>query len=373
MQEDDEKWRCRDYPDVTSSEEDVCPIDGTPMIRKKKIPSAGKIVARAKLRKAQIDHFKAETFPAQKMKMKKKLRVLGRAVQPEEEESNISARVGGRVEKIYISSVGSVVSRGDPVADIYSPELISAGEEFIVLDRNHLRTKRDEYKILADQARQKLLLFGVRKSQIDSWRRQKSVPRNITIYSNAGGIVKRKNAVIGKYFEVGQSFYDLADISFVWIEMDIYEQDAGMVAIGQNVELVFSAYEGEKRRSKIDFISPVLNERTRTLIVRTTVVNKDGKIKPGMAAEGSITVNLRGEPLVVPKTAVIDTGKRKVVWTALGDDKYIAKKIEAGFESEGYVEIKEGIKEGERVVIEGNFMLDAQARLFGGYEEAETE
>jgi len=372
MNTDEEIWHCADYPDVTSSKEDTCPIDGTPMI-KKKAPSPGKIVARVKLRKSQVDHFKAETFPVQSMKMKKKLRVLGKVVQPEEEESNIPARIGGRVEKIYIASAGSRVSQGDPVVDIYSPELISTGEEFIIAKKNYLRTEKDEYKLFMEQARKKLLLFGIADRQIRSWHQKKYVPQNITIYSPVSGIVKRKNAVIGKYFKMGQSFYDLADISNVWVEMDIYEQDSGMVAIGQDVDLAFAAYEGEKRRSKIDFVSPVLNEMTRTLIVRATLGNKDGKLKPGMAAEGNITFHFPGEPLVIPKTAVIDTGKRKVVWATLGENKYIAKIIETGFESQGYVEVTAGLEKGQRVVMEGNFLLDAQARLFGGYEEMETK
>jgi len=363
-----EIWHCKDYPDVTSTTEDICPIDGTPMVKmKKKIVSAGHIIAKVKLKKSQIEHFNPDIFPVQKMKMTKKLRVLGRVVQPEENESNIPARIGGRVDKIYISSVGSFVSQGDKVVDIYSPELISAGEEFIIANKNYLKTKKTEYKTIVNQARQKLRFYGISNRQINSWYKRKSVPKNITIYSSVNGIVRKKNAVIGKYFNVGQSFYDLVDLSTVWVEMDIYEQDSGMIKINQKIDFTFFAYEGEKRTSRINFISPVLNNLTRTLIVRATIINKNGKLKPGMTAEGNITITLKEIPLIIPITAVINTGKRKVVWVMLDNNKYIAKQITTGFQSEGYVEIKNGLKEGEKVVIEGGFLLDAQARLMGGY------
>jgi len=364
----EEIWHCKDYPDVTSTMEDICPIDGTPMIKMvKKMEPAGHIIAKVKLKKSQIEHFNPDIFPVQKMKMTKKLRVLGRVVQPEENKSNIPARIGGRVDKIHISSVGSFVSQGDKVVDIYSPELISAGEEFIIANKNYLKTKKNEYKFIVNQARQKLRLYGISNRQINSWYKRKTVPKNITIYSSVNGIVRKKNAVIGKYFNVGQSFYDLVDLSTVWIEMDIYEQDSGMIKLNQKIDFIFFAYEGEKRTSKINFISPILNNLTRTLTVRATIVNKDRKLKPGMTAEGNITITLKEIPLIIPVTAVIYTGKRKVVWVMLGDNRYIAKTVITGFQSEGYVEIKDGLKEGEKVIMEGSFLLDAQARLMGGY------
>ena len=183
------------------------------------------------------------------------------------------------------------------------------------------------------------------------------------------GIVEKKNANKGKYFTEGQSFFDLVDLNSLWVEMDVYEHDSALVNIGQVAELEFSAYPGDIWEGKIDFISPVLDKKTRTLKIRTTLDNNEGKLRPGMVGTASVTLDLQGMPLVIPRTAIIDTGKRKVVWIDIGNNRYQAKKVHTGFESQGYVEIKHGLSEGEKVIIDGNFLLDAQAQLFGGYED----
>ncbi len=366
-------WQCKDYPDVTSSKEEICPIDGTPMIKVNRVPAAGKTVAKVKLRESQVEHFKADIFHAQPINMSKTLRLLGRVIQSEEKEANIPARIAGRVEKVYISSTGSFISKGDPVVDIYSPELIATGEEYLLARQAYQRNKTKEYKNLLEQAKQKLNLWGIQAFQYNSWYKNNKVPRNITLYSTANGIVRKKNAVAGKYFKQGQSFYDLVDLSKVWIEMDVYEHDSSLIKIGQSIEVEFSAYPGIKFNSEIDFISPLFNEATRTLNVRGTIDNHDAKLKPGMVGETYIHITLANKRLAVPRTAIIDTGKRKVIWCDLGENRYIAKTVTTGFESEGYVEIVDGLKENDGVVLEGNFLLDAQAQLFGGYTDTPND
>jgi RND family efflux transporter MFP subunit len=136
--------------------------------------------------------------------------------------------------------------------------------------------------------------------------------------------------------------------------------------------LEFTAIPGETLIGEIDFVNPVLDTRSRTLKVRTTIENTTGKLKPGMIANAVLNIDIDGMPLVVPRTAIIDTGKRKVVWIKVTDGTFQAKPIHAGYESDGYVEVKHGLAEGEEVVIEGNFLLDAQAQLFGGYEDMKT-
>ena len=142
--------------------------------------------------------------------------------------------------------------------------------------------------------------------------------------------------------------------------------------MGQTVDLEFSAIPGKIFSGEIDFVSPVLNQNSRTLKVRTTVKNENGKLRPGMIANAVVMVELDGQPLVVPRNAIIDTGVRKVVWLEVSKRNYQAQIIHTGYESEGYVEVLEGLKENDGVVIEGNFLLDAQAQLFGGYVDMET-
>ncbi len=361
-------WQCKDHPEVKSEVEEECPIDGTMMVRVHN-SNASAVVASVKLRKAQLGHFKPSYFPVTSMLMTKKVRLLGSVLQSEEKESSIPARIGGRVEKVYVKSTGSFVKEGDPVVDIYSPKLITAGEEYLLARDSSKNSKSREFKEMLSQTEERLKLWGIRSEQYESWYKQKKVPKKITIFSNTTGIVRKRNASVGSYFKEGQNFFDLSDLSDVWVEMDVYEREATLVEIGQKVELEFTSLPGDFVTGAIDFINPILDSKSRTLKVRATIKNSSGKLKPGMIANAVLKIDLRGSPLVVPRSAIIDTGKRKVVWVKVSDKEFRAKTISSGFESDGYVEIKDGLKEGEEVVIEGNFLLDAQAQLFGGYEE----
>jgi len=362
-------WQCKDFPDVTSQKEDVCPLDGTPMIKQMRGKSPSKIIGEIKLRKSQISHFKPEFFPVTKMMMSKKIRLLGTVLQSEEKDSNIPARIGGRVEKVFIKSTGSMIKVGDPVVKLYSPKLITAGEEYLIAKKSYLKSETIEFKNMLNQSEERLRLWGIKKFQYETWFKNQKVPKNIIIYSPATGIVRKRNAVTGKYFKEGQNFFELSDLSSVWVEMDVYEQDAALVNLGQNVSMEFTSLPGDLLYGEIDFVAPVLNPKSRTLKIRTTIANITGKLKPGMVADATLKVNLEGIPLVIPRSAIIDTGKRKVVWVKLSEKQYQAKTIHTGYESEGYVEVKHGLMENEEVVAEGNFLLDAQAQLFGGYED----
>jgi len=362
-----DEWVCEKFPTVVSEVAGPCPLDGTAMVMKKRENKAAVVVARVKLRKAQKSHFKPEYFPVTKMKMTKKIRLLGSVLQSEEKESNIPARVSGRVEKVYVKSTGSFIKEGDPVIDLYSPRLITSGEEYLLAKKSYQKSKSKDFKDMLKQSEERLKLWGIRPFQLQSWYKKGEIPRQITIYSNTTGIVRVRNATVGKYFKEGQNFFELSDLSDVWVDMDVYEHDASLVKIGQSVDLEFSAIPGETLTGEIDFVSPVLNKNSRTLKIRTTVENRSGKLKPGMIANATLKIDIEGMPLVIPRTAIIDTGKRKVVWTNISGRSFQAKVIHAGYESEGYVEIKHGLMEGEEVVIEGNFLLDAQAQLFGGY------
>ncbi len=347
-------------------------IEHASMLLKPQKHDAAEVVANVKLRKTQLKHFKPDFFPVTSMKMTKKIRLLGSVMQSEEKESNIPARIGGRVEKVYVKSTGSIIHIGDPVVDLYSPKLITAGEEYLLARQSYAADKSKTFKDMLIQSKEKLNLWGIKDFQFEKWYQEKKVPRQITIYSNTTGIVRNKNASVGKYFKEGQNFFELSDLSAVWVEMDVYEHDASLIKISQRVDLEFAAITGETLIGEIDFINPVLDTKSRTLKVRATIDNTSGKLKPGMIANAVLNIDIEGMPLVVPRTAIIDTGKRKVVWVKVTGNTFQAKTIHTGYESDGYVEIKHGLAEGEEVVIEGNFLLDAQAQLFGGYEDMKT-
>lgn len=383
-------YTCSMHPHVKKHSSGKCPIchmrltkivieDNTTSLFKKenvettvKADTASTIIGKIKLKKSQLKHFRADIFSVTSMLMTKKIHLLGSIIQSEETESKITARVSGRVEKVYIKSTGSLIKKDSPILELYSPKLITAGEEYLIAKRSYNQVKSKVFKNMLKQSVQRLKLWGIKSFQYKKWFKQGRVPKKITIYSSSTGIVRKRNAIVGKYFKEGQNFFELSDLSDVWVEMDIYEHDSSLVEIGQKVTLQFTALPGESTQGEIDFINPVLNSISRTLKVRTTIKNSTGKLKPGMIANATLSIVKETPSLVVPKTAIIDTGKKKVVWVQISNTTYQAKIIHTGYESGGYIEVKKGLSLEEKVVIEGSFLLDAQAQLFGGYENLTT-
>ncbi len=362
-------YACKDDASITSPSPTICPIDGEQMVEVMQ-PDSGKVVAKIKLNNTQIDHFDAKVFNVSTMQMTKDVRLLGSVMQAQEKESNIPLRVDGRVEKVYIKSEGEFVKKGDAVVDIYSPTLISSGEEFVIAKKQVLKQPNSkDYRDLLRQSEERLTNWGVSEAQREQWFKDGEVKRTITIYSPTSGIVTARNAVKGKYFKEGQSLFDLVDLSTVWVEMDVYEVDAALVSNNQDVSLRFSALPGTVLKSKLDFVSPVIDPKTRTLKVRATLDNDDGLLKIGMIADGNLQVELNSRELVVPRSAVVDTGKRKIIWIQIGEKAFEAKTIRTGLSAGSYIQVLEGLAEGDKIVEKGNFLLDAQAQLFGGYLE----
>ena len=372
-------YTCSMHPQIKQDGPGKCPICGMNLTKieteqedeEKEVVTTtdAETIAEIKIRKAQLEHFRPSFFTVTTRKMQKNVRLLGTVLQSETKEKTISARTGGRIEKVYIKSTGSVIQRGDPVVDFYSPELITAGEEYLVARRSYQKSGNKNFQDMVNQAEKKLKLWSVRSFQYQSWYKRGKVPNRITIYSSVDGVVRKRHAVVGRYFKEGQNFFELYDLSSIWVEIDVYEHDASLVKIGQQINMQFIAVPGQVVTGEIDFISPALHTASRTLKIRATVPNPDGKLKPGMIADVTLQIDLPGTPLAIPRSAVIDTGKRKVVWTKVTDRKFQAKVIHTGYESEGYMEVSSGLTEGEKIVLDGNFLLDAQAQLFGGYSD----
>ncbi|MDE3269566.1 MAG: efflux RND transporter periplasmic adaptor subunit [Pseudomonadota bacterium] len=370
-------YTCSMHPDIKQSEPGECPICGmnlTLISAEDSLPATAAStdttdaqtdgMPMLKLKKGQINHFNATLYEVQRQQLHKQIRMLGSVLQSEERESSIPIRVAGRVEKVYIQSTGSFIRTGEAIVDIYSPQLITAGEEYLLVKNNQ--------RLLA-QAEKKLKLWGIKAWQYQSWRKNNKVPNHITLYSPLAGIVKKRHARAGRYFQEGAKLFEVYDLSKVWVELDVYEQDINLVKTGQEVSLRFIALPNTEISGAIDFISPFLNSASRTLKIRTTIDNSMGKLKPGMIAEATLQVKLDGEPIVVPRSAVIDTGKRQVVWVKVPHTApayrhvYQARVITSGYQTSEYLEITSGLAVGEQVVLEGNFLLDAQAQLFHDY------
>ncbi|MEI6286733.1 MAG: efflux RND transporter periplasmic adaptor subunit [Bacillota bacterium] len=286
------------------------------------------------------------------------LRSVARVSIDEQSLFIVSTRYSGFVEQLFAAETGQYIAAGQPVAAIYSPELLAAQNEYITVLSNpavaNLRTA----------ARERLSLLGVDDAFINNLEHTQQAQRTVTVTSPSGGYVMQRQVLPGSQVLAGQPILTVADLSRVWVIADIYEQDLALVHAGQPVSLTFSAFPDTKINSKIDYIYPMLDAQTRTAKVRMTVANPDGKFKPQMY--GAITINISlAAALTVPDSAVLNTGNRKIVYVDLGDGKLQQRLVTTGYSANGYSQITSGLKVNERVTTAANFLIDAETRLHG--------
>lgn len=278
---------------------------------------------------------------------------VGRINVDENRLVHLSARFSGRVEKLFVTYPGAVVNIGEPLLEIYSPDLVAAQQELLQLSGSGF----------ASQARSKLLFWGLTENQVASIERSRRVLNRVPLLSPVSGTVLSKSVNNGMYLSEGEMLMDLADLDQLWVEADFYEQDVGRIKADSTLELSSTALPGWWQEIPVDFISPAIDPTTRTFRVRGLLENKDGKLKPGMYVDLVVRTSSGDPVLVVPRGAVLDSGDRKLVYVSLGDGRYEGRKVQTGDRNDYLIQILEGLKEGEEVVSTGLFLLDSQAQL----------
>jgi membrane fusion protein, copper/silver efflux system len=326
------------------------------------------------------------TFAAEVRSMKKTLRTIGRVEYDERKLTTVNIKVEGWIEKLYADYTGKYVSKGTPLADIYSPELISTQLEYINLlnwkSSVGLRTQRNiefnwgdrfgtvgrltvyDLDPLIDVAKQKFALWEIPEEQMKAIEASKQPVKTMTIKSPASGYVFQKPVFKGTRVAPGDKIFDIVDLSTVWVLAEIYEYEIPFVKIGQNARITLSYYPGKEFSSKVDFIYPSLSGQTRTARVRFVLPNPNLLFKPQMFANVEMELSL-GERLSIPETAILDTGTRQVVYVDLGDGNFSPRQIKAGDRANGMVEILSGLKAEEKVASSAVFLIDSEAKLKG--------
>jgi len=296
---------------------------------------------------------------------------FGRIEEPESRLSTISARVAGRIEKLYLQYTGQNVQRGEAIADIYSPELLSASEEYkLALDsRNQLNAAAEPDAIRAADdliaaSRRRLELWGMTTNQIDQIAAGQGHP-DVTVYSTTFGTVVERKVTQGQYVNAGDPLYSVADLSTVWVKADVYEADLAQINPGQSVEITSDALAGKQIHGNVEFIEPKAATETRTVPVHVHVANPGMRLRPGMFVRAVFSLH-QDNVLVVPRSAVLDTGTRKLVYIAKLNGVFEAREIRTGTPNNDLFPVISGLKPGERVVTNGNFLIDSQTRLSGG-------
>lgn len=307
--------------------------------------------------------------------VQKSVRTVGRIEYDEKRLSTINTKFEGWVEKLYVDYTGRYVEKGEPLAEIYSPELLATQMEFINLLKWANKGERHEgseigrmiaedARAVIEGARQRLRLWDITEEQIKKIEETGRPIRTLTIYSPVSGYVVQKPVLQGMRVMPGERLFDIADLSKVWIIADVYEYELPLIDIGQEAEISLSYIPGKVFKSKIEFVYPSLSGQTKTAKIRFSLPNKDGLLKPQMFTEVTIKRNL-GRRLIIPEEAVIDTGTRQIVYVDKGDGYFEPRQIFPGLKADGSVEVLKGLKAGERIAVSGNFLIDSEARLKG--------
>src|SRR3989449_508157 len=309
------------------------------------------------------------TAPVSYAPLAQEIRAVGTVEYDERKLTKVNLRVSGWIEQVFVNAIGQSVRAGQPMLTLYSPDLLATQDEYLLavkaqaqLEGSPVAEARQQAAALVASARERLRLWNLTEEQIEAIERRGKAERVLAVYAPSSGIVLKRQALPGNYVEPGTTLYELADLSTVWINGDIYESEIPSVKLNQPAEVTFETYPGEAFRGKVTYIYPYLNEATRTVRVRMEFPNPHLKLKPGMYGNVVLGVDA-GRRLVVPKEAVLDSGLRQLVFLDLGQGVYQPYPVKLGRRSQEYVEVLEGIKEGDRVVTSANFMLDAESKL----------
>lgn len=367
-----EYYTCPMHPSVRSDKPGACPVCGMTLVKKTEETGMSgneeRSIETVTLSPSKQVLANVSTSLATRSSLQKEIRSVGRIDYAEPAFKHISTRFPGRLEKLYLSYTGQKVKMGDPVAEIYSPEAISAQQEYLLAKDSYDQVKDAAEMIsggaqsLLDQSRQKLTVWGFTDDQINELDNNKAVKNTLTIYSPVAGTVLKKNVDPQHYAGAGEDIYDIADLSTVWMYADIYEYELQWLSAGLKVHATSEAYPGKVFTGKVKFISPTLDPSSRTARVRVEFANPDGLLKPEMYVDAFIQIKLPSA-IVVPITAVLSTGQRQVVWVKKDATFFEPRMVTIGARAGDQVQILEGIHQGETVVTSGGYLLDSESQL----------
>lgn len=287
----------------------------------------------------------------------------------ETRQSNVTAWVSGRIDRLYVSRTGATIRKGQPIAEIYSPDLMTAQQEYLTALESHRALSGTSFKEISHGSRQllessrtRLKLLGVTDAQIARIDETRRPMVEMTIYSPVSGTVTQKIAQLGQFVAQGQPLFQVADLSRVWVEAPIHEDQLEGIRVGHGADLTAAAFPGRTFHGRISFLSPVVEPQTRTVQARIELANEGGRLKPDMFVDARIRVPM-GEQLVVPATAVVETGTRRVVWIETKPTAFTPREVKLGHRSGDVYPILSGLASGERIAATGAYLIDSSSQM----------
>ncbi len=386
-----EYWTCTMHPSVRLKDPGTCPIcamDLVPVM--KSLPPTsdnGSTNAAQQIagdestftvdpRRQQL--INVQTTEVEVRSLQKVIRTVATLELDETRIAYVHPKIQGWIQKVFVDFTLQHVNEGDPLFSIYSPELVSTQEEYLLALKTAENLADSPFEHVSSGARslfsatrRRLELFDITDEQIEQLEKSGQVQKHLIVYSPASGHVMEKNAFPNMYVTPETKIYTIADHTRIWAYVEIYENEISYVREGQRVAMSTTAYPGEVFRGNITYVYPHLSEKTRTMRVRLEFPNPDLKLKPGMYSNIEIQVPL-GATLAVPESAVLRTGKRDLVFVDLGSGTMQLRQVQVGAKAGGYYEILKGLQTGERVVSAANFLIDAESKVQGVEASWET-
>jgi Cu(I)/Ag(I) efflux system membrane fusion protein len=383
-------YTCPMHPSVVSETPGACPVCGMDLVKKSKGDSGMDPQKLAKLGQvslsptqrvlANVAVTEVETRGSPGSagaKAASEVRAVGVVAADETGLATLPSWVDGRIDRLLIEETGTRVSKGQPLISIYSPELLAAQEEFLV-------ALESSDKMLADATSQRLRLLGMSARQISRLRSSGKASEQVTMTAPNAGTVTGVMVRQGQYVKEGEPLYQIADLSKVWVEAEVYEKNLSDITEGMDVRVSADAFPGESMQGEVGFIHPTLDSETRTVKVRIELDNPEGKLKPGMYTSVFFDVAQprsdasQGEApseLLVPKSAVIRGGKSNNVFVEIDKNLFERRQVDIGRASDNYLVVTSGLKPGDKVVEQGGFLLDSEVQLnsFGGADEDDVD
>jgi len=305
----------------------------------------------------------------EKRLIEKEIRTVGRVEVDERKITSVNIKVAGWIEKLMVNYTGEHVKKGDILFTIYSPELVATEQEYLLALQAAKKLKGSKYQevsqgatSLLDVTRQRLQLWDIAEEHIQKIAQTGQVEKILPIHSPLSGTVIEKMALVGMQVNPGDKLYVIADLSNVWVLADIYEQDLPEVKVGQLGAIELSYSPNKILLGKIIFISPITDLQTRTTKARFEFDNQDELLKPGMYVNVNLKIPL-GKRLVVPSDAVLETGERSIIFIYLGNGKLEWRNVKLGVKTGSWIEVLDGLKEGEKIVTSANFLIDSESQL----------
>ena len=353
------RYHCPMHPEIISDKPGDCPICGMALVLIESetqpgastMPGLAPVVISAETR--QLMGLTLGTV--EKRAMNRVLRLPARIVVDESRQARVTTKWDGFVEDLFVSVTGQIVKKGDPLLAIYSPQWVAAQEEYRVAVKSGM-------KDLMAAARTRLQSWDVTEAQIAALEKTNKVERTLVVFAPSSGLVTEKTILAGQKIMPGESLLVVTDCSTVWALADVNESDLPFVRVGLPVELGFPLWPGKTVAGEVSFLPPTLDSMTHTLKARLTVPNPELAVKLGMYAEARLTLAL-GERVVIPETAVIQTGTHSYVFRDEGEGKLTPVEIRVGQRNEGWYEVLAGVKAGDRVVISANFLVDSESSI----------